>query len=166
MVTVSYNSNLIHEIILISFAASQYKRKTKFWDIGNLKQVSADSKIKYSDAFTLITVDKDNVADFNYIFGIIPCIRKFIQHRKENIQLSYKELQKISLVVKIRKKYFRDNLTFLQTLEELDIFIEQCPTKFHRKAQKLIRESSVSFSLHLLFLTTIFSKISIYNLSI
>ncbi|CAD5117150.1 DgyrCDS5955 [Dimorphilus gyrociliatus] len=102
-----------------------YKRKKNSWDKGNLKQISAKSKIKYSDAFTMILVDPANVADYNYIIGLIPCLRNIIVQRQQNVQLNYTEFQKILL-----------------TLEELNAFVEKCSTPYHRKAQKLLREST------------------------
>ncbi|CAH1800294.1 unnamed protein product [Owenia fusiformis] len=108
------------------------------WDGGELRQVSTNDESVYSDVYTFQDVGQKDQVNFNFVAGMVPCIRNFIKDRKKKKRLSgartiemctaFNEMRQFILPDgqpnKNRQKLFRN-------LRLIDMIVEmlQCPMK-------------------------------------
>ena len=48
------------------------------WTNAKLKQIGTSDEMQYDDAFTMQEIEAEDVANFNYIAGMVPFIQKII----------------------------------------------------------------------------------------
>ncbi|KAK3086885.1 hypothetical protein FSP39_024881 [Pinctada imbricata] len=94
------------------------------WDSAQVRQVAASGESQYDDAFTIQSVEKIHVDEFNYVAGMVPFLLNLIKDREERHFLNSKKTH-----------------TVLTAMEELRKFmvVKDLPSKNRQKLMRNLR---------------------------